>query len=171
LTGLLRSFSEPMFWPSAEYAEALTGGPRSMVHTLQVIPRCFITSAIFCIKVDQSTRVMTSLLIKVSSEGDCVGAEPHLLASGTRDSARLLAQVYFEWAKASNSLESHAGIFALRGTLPYALPSHIHCCDSLCVDTCSTATFSLHAPFLRALSPASHRQERPFLWAPAATRS
>jgi len=58
-------------------------------------------------------------------EGDCVGAEPHLLASGTRDSARLLAQVYFDWAKASNSLESHAGIFALRGTLPYLLNGNI----------------------------------------------
>jgi len=58
-------------------------------------------------------------------EGDCIGAEPHLLASGTRDSARLLAQVYFDWAKSSNSLESHAGTFALRGTLPYLLNGNI----------------------------------------------
>ena len=56
-------------------------------------------------------------------ESDFVGAEPHLLASGTRDSARLLAQVYFDWAKASNSLESHAGTFALRAVLPYAARS------------------------------------------------
>jgi len=58
-------------------------------------------------------------------EGDFFGAEPHLLASGTRDSARLLAQVYFGWAKASNSLGSHAGIFALRGVLPYLLNGNI----------------------------------------------
>lgn len=56
-------------------------------------------------------------------EADFVGAEPHLLAAGTRDSARLLAQVYFDWAKASNSLESHAGTFALRAVLPYAIHS------------------------------------------------
>ncbi len=56
----------------------------------------------------------------LTSESDFVDAEPHLLAAGTRDSARLLAQVYFDWAKASNSLESHAGTFALRAVLPYA---------------------------------------------------
>ncbi|KAH9015273.1 cytoplasmic protein [Lactarius deliciosus] len=58
-------------------------------------------------------------------ENDFVGAEPHLLAAGTRDSARLLAQVYFDWAKASNSLESHAGTFALRAVLPYLLNGNI----------------------------------------------
>ncbi|KAI9513015.1 hypothetical protein F5148DRAFT_1159911 [Russula earlei] len=52
-------------------------------------------------------------------EGDWVGAEPHLLASGARDSARLLAQVYIGWANSNNSLGSHAGIFALRGILSY----------------------------------------------------
>ncbi|KAH9030227.1 hypothetical protein EDB85DRAFT_2146871 [Lactarius pseudohatsudake] len=58
-------------------------------------------------------------------ENDFVGAEPHLLAAGTRDSARLLAQVYFDWAKASKSLESHAGTFALRAVLPYLLNGNI----------------------------------------------
>jgi golgi to ER traffic protein 4 len=61
----------------------------------------------------------------VSPECDFVGAEPHLLASGTRDSARLLAQLYFDWARASDSLGSHAGIFSLRGVLPYVLRPHI----------------------------------------------
>ena len=59
----------------------------------------------------------------LTPEGDFVGAEPHLLAAGTRDSARLLAQVYFDWAKESNSLKSHAGTFALRAVLPYAAHS------------------------------------------------
>ncbi|KAF8274694.1 cytoplasmic protein [Lactarius quietus] len=58
-------------------------------------------------------------------ESDFVGAEPHLLAAGTRDSARLLAQVYFDWAKASNCLKSHAGTFALRAVLPYLLNGNI----------------------------------------------
>ncbi|KAH9953203.1 cytoplasmic protein [Lactifluus volemus] len=58
-------------------------------------------------------------------EGDFIGAELHLLASGTRDSARLLAQLYFDWARASDSLGSHAGIFSLRGVLPYLLNGNI----------------------------------------------
>ncbi|KAI9454758.1 cytoplasmic protein [Lactarius psammicola] len=61
----------------------------------------------------------------LTPESDFVGAEPHLLAAGTRDSARLLAQVYFDWAKASDSLESHAGTFALRAVLPYLLNGNI----------------------------------------------
>lgn len=114
---------------------------------------------------------MTSVLTKVSLEGDCIGAEPYLLASGTRDSARLLAQVYFDWAKASNSLESHAGTFALRGILPYGLRSHIHYGDSSCVDTYSTAIFSPLATFLQALSPTSPHLERLSLSAPVVMRS
>ena len=143
-----------------------------MVHTLRVIPRCCITSAICCTKVEgQCARVVTFILTNPSLEGDCVGAEPLLFASGTRDSARLLAQVYFDWAKASNSLESHVGIFALRGILPYVLPSHICSGDSKCADTCSTATSLLHAPSLRASSLISPQLGRPFLSAPTVTRS
>jgi hypothetical protein len=142
-----------------------------MVHTLRVIPRCFITLAICCIKVGRCPHDVTSVLTKVSLEGDCIGAEPYLLASGTRDSARLLAQVYLDWAKASNSLESHAGTFALRGILPYGLRSHIHYGDSSCVDTYSTATFSPRATFLRALSPTSPHLERLSLSAPVVMRS
>jgi hypothetical protein len=67
------------------------------------------------------------MLTKTSLEGNFVGAEPHLLSSGTRDSARLLAHVYSDWAKATNTLGSHAGIFALRGILPYARCSHVYC--------------------------------------------
>ncbi|KAF8442267.1 hypothetical protein L210DRAFT_3202571 [Boletus edulis BED1] len=42
-------------------------------------------------------------------------AEPHLLASGKRDSARLLAQMMVDWC-AAGGIPGH---FALRGTLPY----------------------------------------------------
>lgn len=48
------------------------------------------------------------------SEGDFVGAEPHFLASGQRDSARLLAEMFLQWSDGEKP-----GIFALRGTLPY----------------------------------------------------
>ncbi|KAJ7116580.1 hypothetical protein C8R44DRAFT_792855 [Mycena epipterygia] len=49
-------------------------------------------------------------------EGSFEAAEPHLLASSKRDSARLLADMFIEWSTADSS--SH-GAFALRGTLPY----------------------------------------------------
>ncbi|KAG6337114.1 hypothetical protein ID866_1988 [Astraeus odoratus] len=48
-------------------------------------------------------------------EGAFDAAESSLLASGKRDSARLLAQMFVEWAGTSAS----PGNFALRGTLPY----------------------------------------------------
>jgi len=48
-------------------------------------------------------------------EGAFEAAEPHLLAAGKRDSARLLAQMFVEWAGASGTPDA----FALRGTLPY----------------------------------------------------
>jgi len=44
-------------------------------------------------------------------------AEPHLLASGKRDSARLLAEMFVQWSADSDA--SIAGLFALRGTIPY----------------------------------------------------
>jgi len=48
-------------------------------------------------------------------EGAYDTAEPHLLASGKRDSARLLAQMMVEWS----AVGGMPGNFALRGTLPY----------------------------------------------------
>ena len=141
-----------------------------MVHTLRVIPHCCTILAIFYTKVAEYY-IVEIMLRDFSSEGDFVGAEPHLLASGTRDSARLLAQVYFGWAKASNSLGSHAGIFALRGTLPYAIHLRTRFNASLCVGICSTAIFSLHVPSLRVLYPQSLHLESPFLLAPPVTRS
>ncbi|KAJ3784706.1 hypothetical protein GGU10DRAFT_357074 [Lentinula aff. detonsa] len=48
-------------------------------------------------------------------EGSFEAAEPHLLASGSRDSARLLAEMFIQWATPTNTF----GPFALRGTIPY----------------------------------------------------
>jgi len=48
-------------------------------------------------------------------------AEPHFLASGTRDSARLLAEMFNQWLSAGGL----PGAFALRGTLPYLLNGNI----------------------------------------------
>ncbi|KZT73173.1 hypothetical protein DAEQUDRAFT_722299 [Daedalea quercina L-15889] len=54
-------------------------------------------------------------------EGAFDQAEPHLLASGQRDSARLLAQMFVDWASAGGT----PGAFALRGTVPYLLNGNI----------------------------------------------
>ncbi|KAF9072628.1 cytoplasmic protein [Rhodocollybia butyracea] len=48
-------------------------------------------------------------------EGSFETAEPHFLASGSRDSARLLAEMFIQWATPSGNF----GPFALRGILPY----------------------------------------------------
>ena len=48
------------------------------------------------------------------AEGSFDAAEPHLLAAGKRDSARILAETYIEWA----GPEGPVGAFALRGTIP-----------------------------------------------------
>ncbi|KAE9388286.1 hypothetical protein BT96DRAFT_927188 [Gymnopus androsaceus JB14] len=54
-------------------------------------------------------------------EGSFEAAEPHFLASGSRDSARLLAEMFIQWATPTSTF----GPFALRGTIPNALPSPI----------------------------------------------
>ncbi|KAK7461880.1 hypothetical protein VKT23_008314 [Stygiomarasmius scandens] len=48
-------------------------------------------------------------------EGSLEAAEPHLLASGSRDSARLLSDMFIQWGTPSGTF----GPFALRGTIPY----------------------------------------------------
>ncbi|CAL1716132.1 unnamed protein product [Somion occarium] len=48
-------------------------------------------------------------------EGAFEQAEPHLLAAGKRDSARLLADMFVEWSSQGGT----PGAFALRGVLPY----------------------------------------------------
>ena len=48
------------------------------------------------------------------SEGTLDAAEPHFLSAGKRDSARLLAEMFVEWA----GPDGPAGAFALRGTIP-----------------------------------------------------
>ena len=55
------------------------------------------------------------LKIVVSSEGAFEAAEGHLLASGKRDSARLLAEMFLHWAMPNEVY----GLFAIRGTIPY----------------------------------------------------
>jgi len=47
-------------------------------------------------------------------EGAFVEAEPHLLAAGKRDSARILAEMMVDWSAGTNP-----GHFALHGILPY----------------------------------------------------
>lgn len=58
----------------------------------------------------------TDEYISANAEGIFDQAEPHLLAAGKRDSARLLAQMMIEWWQAT-STSSSPGPFVLRGTL------------------------------------------------------
>ena len=51
-----------------------------------------------------------------SLDGDFIIAEPHLLASGQRDSARILAEMLLQWSEGDK-----LGLFALRGSLPYVI--------------------------------------------------
>ncbi|KAG8873394.1 hypothetical protein FRB98_009060 [Tulasnella sp. 332] len=48
-------------------------------------------------------------------------SETHLLCSGTRDSARLLAQVLFEWSRAG----ADPAAYACRGVMPFLLTTNI----------------------------------------------
>ncbi|EIM88335.1 cytoplasmic protein [Stereum hirsutum FP-91666 SS1] len=59
-------------------------------------------------------------------EGVVDATESHLLAAGKRDSARVLAHVYVDWAQSStDGVAAHAGSFGLRGTIPYLLNGNI----------------------------------------------
>ncbi|KAF5359572.1 hypothetical protein D9756_002993 [Leucocoprinus leucothites] len=62
-------------------------------------------------------RYVGELLYK---DGDFVGAEPHFLSSGQRDSARMLAEMFLQWSGGEK-----LGLFALRGTFPYLLDGNI----------------------------------------------
>ncbi|KAG9099127.1 hypothetical protein FS749_002087 [Ceratobasidium sp. UAMH 11750] len=54
-------------------------------------------------------------------EGAFEAAELHLLNSASRDSARLLAQMMFEWSRDG----ANPGAYAIRGTIPYLLNTSI----------------------------------------------
>ncbi|KAG8690642.1 hypothetical protein FRC09_011903 [Ceratobasidium sp. 395] len=54
-------------------------------------------------------------------EGSFEAAELHLINSASRDSARLLAQMLFEWSRNG----ANPGAYAIRGTLPYLLNTSI----------------------------------------------
>ncbi|QRV89871.1 Golgi to ER traffic protein 4 [Ceratobasidium sp. AG-Ba] len=54
-------------------------------------------------------------------EGSFEAAEVHLLNSASRDSARLLAQMMFEWSRDG----ANPGAYAIRGTIPYLLNTSI----------------------------------------------
>ena len=59
-------------------------------------------------------------------EGSFEAAEHHFLASGKRDSARLLSEMFLQWAEPTGEY----GVFAIRGVIPYVswkmLPFSIH---------------------------------------------
>jgi hypothetical protein len=56
-------------------------------------------------------------ILTKSAEGEFEQAEPHFLASGNRDSARLLAEMMVQWCGSKHS----PGPFALHGTIPWVI--------------------------------------------------
>jgi hypothetical protein len=85
------------------------------------------------------------------AEGAFDLAEPHLLAAGKRDSARLLADMMAEWSTVGGT----PGAFALRGTIPYVCVSAFPLTHSYlsCLDTFKMAIFCPRACLLHTLSP------------------
>ncbi|ESK95893.1 cytoplasm protein [Moniliophthora roreri MCA 2997] len=81
---------------------------------------------------------MGELLYK---EGQFEAAELHLLASGTRDSARLLAEMFIQWGTPSNTF----GSFALRGTIPALQNGNILAARSFINQFVSSLPGSVHA--------------------------
>ncbi|KAJ3516513.1 hypothetical protein NLJ89_g1075 [Agrocybe chaxingu] len=54
-------------------------------------------------------------------EGSFENAEQHFLSSGKRDSARLLAEMFIQWATPENAF----GVFALKGSIPYLINGNV----------------------------------------------
>jgi hypothetical protein len=87
-------------------AQVITDGRQNMVNIPLVTQICTITSGSYFTRVHR---------LKFFQEGEFEAAEPHFLASGKRDAARLLAEMFFQWSSSGGS----PGAFALRGTIPY----------------------------------------------------
>lgn len=89
-------------------------GRRRLDHVLQATPRCINMSGICFTKVSPYSSGPVPQAHCYEVEGAFEAAEPHLLTSGKRDSARTLAQMYVDWSSTGGS----PGAFALRGTIP-----------------------------------------------------
>ncbi|KAF7977034.1 hypothetical protein HWV62_4792 [Athelia sp. TMB] len=77
-------------------------------------------------------------------EGALDDAEPHLLASGKRDSARLLADLMVDWSAEGGP----AGLYALRGTIPYLQNGNILAAHTFITNF--TSTIISRTPDLRS---------------------
>ncbi|KAF8629975.1 hypothetical protein AX17_005540 [Amanita inopinata Kibby_2008] len=75
-------------------------------------------------------------------EGAFEAAEPHLLASGKRDSARLLAEMFIQWSSTGGS----PGAFAIRGTIPYLLNGNILAARTFITHFTSAVSRTLESP-------------------------
>ncbi|CAE6402728.1 unnamed protein product [Rhizoctonia solani] len=69
----------------------------------------------------RKTLIDKSVAWSAKHEGAFETAEQHLLNSASRDSARLLAQMMFEWSRDG----TNPGAYAIRGTVPYLLNTSI----------------------------------------------
>ncbi|KAF9266524.1 cytoplasmic protein [Marasmius fiardii PR-910] len=74
-------------------------------------------------------------------EGHFEAAEPHLLGAGTRDSARLLAEIFIQWGTPSKTF----GALGLRGTIPYLQNGNVSAARSFINTFVSGIPGSLHS--------------------------
>jgi hypothetical protein len=106
------------FVRAAENTSPPPGGPQSRGRIPEAIPISTNTSASCCTKVNENDLFRGSLTVLIDrlvhSEGVFDLAEPHLLSSGTRDSARILAEMMMQWCGTKHA----PGPFALHGTIP-----------------------------------------------------
>ncbi|KAG8747314.1 hypothetical protein FRC10_001493 [Ceratobasidium sp. 414] len=101
---------------------ALAGGLPNMENAQLEIQNFTITVANFFIAVClYNILPMGPSVTELFLEGSFEAAEPYLLNSASRDSARLLAQMMFEWWRDGANL----GAYAIRGTIPYLLNTSI----------------------------------------------
>ncbi|SJK99533.1 uncharacterized protein ARMOST_02838 [Armillaria ostoyae] len=92
---------------------ALTGSPGSWRKTIIDKSIAFVTvPLLLAIVLTREVHTAGELLFK---DGVLDQAEPHFLASGKRDSARLLADMFIQWL----SQGGPPGPFAIRGVVPY----------------------------------------------------
>ncbi|KAL6298392.1 hypothetical protein BKA93DRAFT_811305 [Sparassis latifolia] len=83
-------------------------------------------------------------------EGAFDAAEPHLLAAGKRDSARLLAHMFAEWASATTG--ATPGAFALHGIIPYLQNGNILAARTFITEFVSQIT-TIKPSLLSSLQP------------------
>ena len=112
------AYVHPFLVISSADAQIFAGGQRNILTTRRATQIFIITLENYYTRVNGHCRNYQGFpLLTFHKEGDFEAAEPHFLAAGKRDSARLLAEMFAQWSPSDGS---SLGAFALRGVIPYA---------------------------------------------------